>query len=560
MPDPLPRAAAGSLIGAGVAAAIAPFLEPLFSPPSGGIGAVTVAAYPKSWDYAVLALLVGFAFLGAAVLTPRHDGSEARPHAKRHILTLIVFVAMIVLHDHPFAHMDNFHEGEHLTPAWMFANGERPFSDVFLLHGLGVDGGLDALVAGDPPVALRTRRLQTVLDAATLALLVPIAAELTATAAGLAGGVVLSLCAIAALWLPVFPYFRLAPLLVATLALLRFARTRKEAMLFIAFASATLGVLWSLDVGTYTVAAVGVATLILRPPPKRAILFAIVAAALPLIVLLALRADIRQFFVDSYIVIPRAIDAVWSLPAPAPFTAAGLHYYVPPIFWGLLLALAWKRRDAKLAIVAIVSLVLFRSAAGRVSWSHTRFAVPLLGIAFVSLIEPLKNRIALGLLAIAAIIYCEVPQNLAAGVKLAKEWPARLRHEGMVRHPLVGGIYTTEENATTLATLKGFVDTLPPGTILDFTNERALYFMLRRKPPARVFDIPMLSAPPLLAETMHALETDPPVAVILGGEPVLATFDGVSNRDRVPQLAAWIDARYPRRTEIGRFIVATPGG
>lgn len=329
--------------------------------------------------------------------------------------------------------------------------------------------------------------------------------------------------------------------------------------LFTAFASASLGVLWSLDVGTYTVAAVGVITLLLRPPWKRTILLAIIAAALPLIVLLALGADVRRFFVDSYVIIPSAIDAVWSLPAPKPFTEAGLHYYLPPVFYGFLLAVAWKRRDVKLAIVAIVSLVLFRSAGGRVSWSHTRFAVPLLGIAFVAyVIEPLKNRIAIAVLAAAAVFYFEVPQNLAAGAKLAAEWPARQRHEGMVRHPLAPGIYTTAENATTLATLKGYIDTLPPGTIFDFTNERALYFMLRRKPPARCFDVPMLSAPPLLAETIQSLDKEPPVAVILGGEPVLSTFDGVSNRDRVPRLAAWIDARYPTRTEIGRFIVATP--
>ncbi|HYI07525.1 MAG TPA: hypothetical protein VEK57_00515 [Thermoanaerobaculia bacterium] len=466
---------------------------------------------------------------------------------------------MIAIHDHPYAHMDNFHEGEHLTPAYLFANGERPFRDVFLLHGLGVDGGLDALVAGDPPAVVRTRRLQTVLDAVTLALLVPIAAEVTATAAGLLGGVLLSLCGVAAFWLPVFPYFRLAPILLATLMLLRYARTRSSGALFVAFASAALGVLWSLDVGTYTVAAVGICTLFLRPPWKRALVLALIAAALPLVALLTLRADVRQFFVDSYVVIPRAIDAVWSLPAPAPFTAAGLRYYLPPVFYGFVLALAWKRRDPKLAILAVVSVVLFRSAAGRVSWSHTRFAIPLLGIALVGyVLEPLRNRLAMAVLALAAVFYFEVPQNLAAGAKLASEWSARQRHEGLVRHPLAPGIYTTPDNATTLATLKNLVDSLPPGPVFDFTNERALYFMLRRKPPSRVFDVPMLSAPPLLAETLAELEANPPVAVILGGEPVLNTFDGVSNRDRVPELAAWIDARYRTRTEIGRFVVATP--
>lgn len=470
-------------------------------------------------------------------------------------LALAVFLAMLFIHDHPYTHMDAFHEGEHLTPAWLFLNGERPFEDVFLLHGLGVDGGLDALVGARLP---HTRRLQTVLDAAALALLVPIAAELTVTTAGLCAAVLLPLCGIAAFWIPVFPYFRLAPLLVAIWALLRYVRTRRTGALLCAYLAATLGVLWSLDVGTYTVAGVAIATFILRPPWRRVLLCAAIAVAVPLAILVAIRADVRQFIVDSYVVIPSAIDAVWALPAPEPFTANGLRYYLPPVFYGFLLALAVKRRDPRIAIVAIFSILLFRTAAGRVSWSHTRFALPLLGIAFVAFVlEQLRNRIAMAILAIAAVFYFEVPQNLAAGAKFAWQWPARQRHDGLVPHPLARGIYTTEENATQLATLKQYVDSLGPGTIFDFSNERALYMMLKRKPAARCFDVPMLSAPPLLAEAMTSLEANPPVAVILGGDPVIAVFDGVPNQQRVPRLAAWIDAHYPRRTEIGRFTVAT---
>ncbi|HEX2121096.1 MAG TPA: hypothetical protein VHL59_05575, partial [Thermoanaerobaculia bacterium] len=77
---PAARVALGSLIGAAIAAALAPWLKPLFDVPSGGIGAVTVGAYPKGWDYAVVALLVGGAALGGlaaphpslrATLSPR---------------------------------------------------------------------------------------------------------------------------------------------------------------------------------------------------------------------------------------------------------------------------------------------------------------------------------------------------------------------------------------------------------------------------------------------------------------------------------------------------------
>ena len=158
------------------------------------------------------------------------------------------------------------------------------------------------------------------------------------------------------------------------------------------------------------------------------------------------------------------------------------------------------------------------------------------------------------ILAIAAIFYFEVPQNVMAGAKLAAAWPERQKHDGMVR---ALGIYTSEDNATQLLTLKNYLDSLGPGTILDFTNERALYFLLKRKPPARCFDIPMLASYELMNEASVQLQAHPPIAVILGGDPNVAVFDGIPNNDRVPELARFIDVTYPNRTQIGRFIVAT---
>lgn len=550
------RATLGSLLGAAVAAGVAFIARGFFDPPLVGAGFVTVNAYPKGWDYFVVLVLIAGAFAGA-LAGHRAQGAGDRspvplspaPRALRPawITALAVFVLMLFIHDHPYAPMDPFHEGEHLTPAFLMLDGARPFGDVFLLHGLGADGGLDALTGGNP---LSARRLQTVLDAATLALLVPIAASVTTTLWGMLAAVALSLCGAAALWVPVFPYYRLAPVLLAALFLLR-------SRYFLAFASAALGVLWSLDTGTYALAGTAIAFALIpdKPPLRRTLLLAAIALALPFAILLAVRADIPRFLHDSFVVIPQAIDAVWSLPAPKVLSAAGLRYYLPPVFYGFLLALAWKRRDPRILIVAVLSIVLFRTAAGRVSWSHTRFATPLLGIAFVAFVlEPLRNRIAVAVLALAAILYFEVPQNVMAGAKLAAAWPQRQHHEGLVR---ALGVYTSPDNATQLLTLKHYIDSLGPGTILDFTNERALYFLLRRKPPMRCFDIPMLSAYPLLNEAMLELQARPPVAVILGGDPNVATFDGVPNHDRVPELARWIDVTYPNRTQIGRFVVAT---
>ena len=553
----LGRVGLGALIGAAVPAAIAPLLKPLFDVPANGVGFTTVNAYPKGWDYAVVALLTMGALLGGLLrrASPSPAASETPARVKGRtvwITTALVFVLMLFVHDHPYAFMDPFHEGEHLTPGFLFRSGERPFTDVFVLHGLATDGGLDALVLGDPPSPRRVRRLQTVLDAATLALLVPIAAEVVVTAGGLVAAVFASLCATAAFWVPVFPYFRLAPVLVCALAMLRYVRTRRWPPLLVAFASASGGLLWSLDTGTYALAATAITAAIVAR--KRAL--TLFAFLVPLLLLPG------QFWVDSFAIIPSAIDAVWSLPAPKPFSAEGARYFLPPVFYGFLLALAWKRRDARMAVVAIFSLLLFRTATGRVSWSHTRYAMPLLGIAAVAFVlEPLllaRRRAAAAIVGVALIVWLEAGQNLLAGTKLLAAWPSRQKHEGLVRYPFATGkgIYTTGQNAKELAALNGMIESFGNGTILDFTNERALYYLLQRKPPVRCFDIPMLSHPDLLAEAMGQLNANPPDVVILGGDPNVATFDGVPNRVRVPELAAWIDANYPQRFEVGRFVVA----
>lgn len=568
------KAVVGSVAGAIAAALIAPLIKPWFDVPTGGVGLVTVANYPKGWDYAVVALLFLGAFLGGAFVSHPAVPPASNRRRASHELAALVFVLMFLAHDHPFVHMDMFHEGEHLTPAFLMRDGARAYGDVFLLHGLAIDGGLDTLVLGDPPSPLRMRRAQALLDAATLALLVFIAAEVTSTGLGMVIAVIASICAIGAGQVPVFPYHRLLPLVLAALGLLRYARTGRVRALILALLASSLGVLWSLDTGSYALAGTIVCVILLgRPSSPRWIILAAVALLAPLVVLLAARADIRQFAVDSFITIPSAIDAVWARPAPADWkTAEALRYFLPPAFYGFLLAMAtgaWRRGDraraAQLVIVGVLSIVAFRTAAGRVSWSHTRFATPFLGIALVAFVfEPLvlmRRRIVAVVLAIPLSLYLEIAPNFSTGVKLIADWRTRQKHEGMVPYPFATGrgIYTGSENAQTLATLKTFIDSLGPrdAPIFDFSNERALYYFLRRKPPARCFDVPMLSSPVLRAEAMRELNARSPVAVIVEGEPVLFNFDGVTNRQRVPELAAWIDANYPKRTQIGRFVVAS---
>jgi hypothetical protein len=583
----------GALLGALLVLIIAPHCIGWFSVPTGGIGAVTIAKYPKGFDYFVVFALTIASTLGALALSARRPltTDNRQPTTGRRKTTLItmiaVFALMCILHDHPSAFMDMFHEGEHLASASVMLDGGRPYGDIFFLHGFATDGGLDALVLGSKPSPKKTRRMQTLLDAAALAMLVPIAAEVTATTGGLIAAVILSLCAIGAGQVPVFPYFRWLPLLIAVWALLRYQREREPgvdtrrptpALLFIAAIASSLGILWSLDVGVCAIAATAIVILLYT---RRITLIALAAIAAPIVVLLVARADLPHFFRDSFVIIPRSIDAIWSLPTkPLPSLSLFVHpialwewlasesarYYLPPVFFGLLLALAIRKRDLRIAIIAIFSIILFRTAAGRCSWSHTRFGIPLLGIAVVAfLFEPWIRQRPMNLwrgmaLLIAAVIgfrYFEIAENATLGAKLLAGWPARQRHEGLVPYPMPRGrgIYTYPGNAADLAALNDLAQRAGPGLIFDLSGERALYYLLDRRPATRCPDIAMLSNPEFSAEALRELNAHPPVFVILEGTKILGSLDGIANRNRVPLIAAWIDAHYPVRVGAGRYVV-----
>jgi hypothetical protein len=584
----------GATLGAIVVFVIAPHCVGWFSVPTGGIGTVTITKYPKGFDYFVVIALTIASAAGALALSARRPPTTGNRQPttlrKRAILitTITVFVAMCIIHDHPYAFMDIFHEGEHLSPASVLLDGGRPYGDTFFLHGFATDGGLDALVLGSKPSAKKTRRLETLLDAAALAMLVPIAAALTATTGGLIAAVILSLCAIGAGVVPTFPYFRWMPLLIAVWALLRYQREQDQTpttgnrqpttLLFIAAISSSLGILWSLDIGICAVAATAIVILFYT---RRVTLIALAAIAAPLVVLLVTRADLYHFFRDSFVIIPRSIDAIWSVPAkPIPSLSLLVHpvalwkwlasedarYYLPPVFFGLLLALALRKRDMRIAIIAIFSILLFRTAAGRVSWSHTRFAIPLLGMAMVAfLFEPWIRRrpmtlwryIALLTAALIGFRYFELLPNATLGAKMLAGWPARQRHEGLVPYPMARGrgIYTFPENAANLGALNDLSQRAGPGTIFDLSGERGLYYLLDRRPATRCPDLAMLSAPELGAEALRELNAHPPLFVILEEVNAFGSLGGVANRDRIPEIASWIDAHYPVKVRAGRYVV-----
>ncbi|HSP33281.1 MAG TPA: hypothetical protein VLU46_03075 [Thermoanaerobaculia bacterium] len=546
----------------------------MFSVPDHGVGWVTVHHYPKGWDYAVVVML----FAAAAIVTgvasrfsaTTNSGLKLAATPKRPaaivVGMLLVFLAILPARDQPFEFADPYHEGENLSGASVLLSGGHPYKDFWLMHGVATDGGLDALVAGDPPSMVRTRRMHAFLSAAAVALLVPIAAEVCSTWTAVVLATVLSLCGIAAGQLPATPHFRLLPLLAAVWCALIFIRTGKRAYLIAASAIASAGLLWSLDIGLFAVAGLWSWLILTRRIDWRAIVVTVVT---PIVLLLLTRSDIGVFFKDSFRRLPECFDAIYSLPAPPfRFTAEAARYYTPPIVYGAIAAAGFLlRRDAMLLIVFTAFFEL-RSASGRYSWGHLRFSVPLLGIVIVALaIEPLvrsrewKRLTIAALIAIAAVPYFEVMANAKTLANDYATYSARLRPKpGTVRAPLprAHDYFTYPQEAHDLGALYEFSQSMPAGPMFDYSGEKYLYYMLARPPSTRCQDIPYMSDPKLLRESLQQLERRPPVFVVVSGHEVLANIDGVSNRERTPQVAEWIDRRYPRRITIGRYTVGLP--
>ena len=111
-----------------------------------------------------------------------------------------------------------------------------------------------------------------------------------------------------------------------------------------------------------------------------------------------------------------------------------------------------------------------------------------------------------------------------------------------------------------MSALYAFSQSMPAGPIFDYSGEKWLYYMLARPASTRCHDIPYLADPALGREAMKQLERRRPVFVVVSGLPELAKIDGISNRQRTPAIAEWVDRNYARRITIGRYTIGLPSG
>jgi hypothetical protein len=482
--------------------------------------------------------------------------------------------------------IDLFHRGESIGPASDYLRGRIPFRDVFALHGMLQDGLLDAWLMEIFGRSLDVAIMRTVVVGAFLG------PAIWYLGLALFDSIPLALfCVAMGSWTTAEndrTIFQVAAAALFWNALRR--RSRVSAVCSGVFAGAAL--FFSYEIGMYSILGALAASLLLwivarrTPwdglPPFTAAAFFVLGALLgaaPFAIYLALHGALGDFAATSFVVIPRIIDAVWSLPFPDLVSTfrkdLNLHTLSDFVLWEkfhlvvspLTIAIAavyfiqrWLRRrvetlDYALLILTVFATVAQRTAFGRVSFTHQYFAAFLIGPLIVLLallaFRILRNvwrdgdqgarafvaAIAVTALPVVGVLFW-IPDLVNARLQDFIRYP--YRHARIERDPHAEEVsWRITDVAASIREL-----TRPGEPMFDFSNQPAFYFFADRPNPTRFYQVPILSPRELQAETIRALERAKPKVILRRSPELFDQFDGVTNDLRAQAVSAYIDDAY----------------
>jgi hypothetical protein len=547
-------------------------------------------AFPRAAP--VLLATALFLFLALPGLAP---AALVRPGLLPVAAALFLFVCGLTIFDQPGGALDLFEDGQILAAADTYSSGGRPYIDTYPIHGWGADGGLDAFlfrIFGATVETFRFRR--AVMTAAALVALAAAAGALFEPIAwkGLAFLAALCLCP--------FPSERQTLAFAALFLLLLAARSGRARDFAAAGALAACELFYSFDLGLVLLSGglVGSSTRSLLASglrrlgsgPRDALAFAggALAASLPFLALLAGSGAALPFLRASFVEIPGAIGDVWGIPAPSasallsqPDSRATLLAIAadPAQFGSYLLivlsaaaAVALLRSangvfggvDGPAWMSIVVAAAAMRGVLGRADAGHLAFYGVFAGLPAAWLLyrasRAQKGRVVLTGVVLLVLLLRLRPSStlsLEVGAVIGGANAREARAKEGVLVPRSGGATVSAEQAAELAALRTYFDSMlgPKETFFDFGNEPGLYFLLNRRIPVRFTSVPCYESGEQQDEVIARLERErPPLAVLASGSGRDA-FDGVSNRERAPRVAAYLDATYEPFGEIrGRKI------
>ena len=493
-------------------------------------------------------------------------------------MSLLIFLlaAGFTVAYQPGAPVELFEDGQMLAPAETYAAGGHPYIDTYPLHGWGADGGIDALV-----FRFFGRRLgvfwlrRAAATGLALAALGWACFQLFASVRWAAAAL---LCA-----LGICPFLseRHLLVLVALGLLARAARTDRGSDWLLAGIASAATLFWTLDFGVIALGG-GLVTALALPlasserslrlwaRPALRFLAGAGAGGLPFLLWLSRERAVTAFFRVSFVEVPRTVTDTWGLPAGSvdKLLQAGLArfpylllledgtlYFLLLAVLGSATSLFLLRASARAldpvdrgaAPVIAIACFALRGALGRADAGHFALYGVFAGLpAAWILYRASRARRYAGLLSAAVGLLLLARLHLPRIIGFEAEAITGASHARAAAVSPRGRLPAAEPQSGELSALRRSFDAqLAPGeTFFDFANEPALYFLLGRTPPTRFSCVPLYEEEGKQREVVAALErVRPPLAILAGGS-YRDAFDGVSNRERAPLVAAYLDARY----------------
>jgi hypothetical protein len=459
-----------------------------------------------------------------------------------------------------------FEDGHSLLPASEYLRGERPYRDVLPAHGLGEDGGFDALAMRAGGVSIGTRwRARLVIGNLLACGLYALAFAVTGSAEGAMFAVMLSVMTGAYTM-----HIRMvAPLVVLTLIAIA-VRRRRPQLFFWAGIGTVIAAVISLDFGVFTLVTLLIAAV--RQKSWKPALLGLTAAAVPLFLALAAFGILGDFFRGTFLETP-AVAAAYVL---APFTPPALIKAFPDVlavaldptvflvvFWcvtavcvGVLIARPPRRRVEAALLIGVWSVISAISYAER---HHTRFDIlaPIL-IVFV-ILGLLRRRRALAIPAIAAAIALAAPTTHMAVVGWMRQSRAPVEPGWMELRdlPPARGAFFHERDAAIIESTRKYIalSLRPDETFFDFTNSGILYFLTRRDCPIREYEVAFYETEAGQREVIRRLEANPKVRAALVSPAPRFTVDGIPNAVRAPLVWQYLQERFERDFTEGDVVI-----
>ena len=502
-----------------------------------------------------------------------------------------IFLAGLFAFYRPAKPLDLFEDGLILFGANSLADGARPYLDVYPVHGWGADGGLNAIFFRYVEHDLEAFQiLRAGLTALALACL---AAASMLFFKDLAWG---ALGFVACLAFCPFLSERHMPALLAYCFFIWASRSESVRTWIWGGVASGVTLFMTLDFGIILLIAGAIGPITLCILERKSVRQAIPATlrfgsgfllgCIPFAVALIARGAFAEFLRVSFVEIPQSITPAWGFPAGS-FTQAMREgtvigccdalgpWYVPSLFVLLfvlvtaLVVLLFRSSehvveapDRAAAICLVLGVLALRGVLGRADIGHRMIYGLFAGLPATWLLYRAWNvksqfrPLVFGPSAAAFFLLLRPDRAVSREITAitAAGYVRRVEASAGTRVPGYGSAMLERDQAKDLGNLRRVIDEAVPAgrTFFDFGNEPGLYFLLNRRPPVRYSCVPSYETIEKQEEVIAALErVRPPIAILSSGT-VGDAFDGVSNRDRAPLVARFLDTHYRVVGKVGR--------